>query len=220
MLAALEQIIIPGMEHLYAQIGYLGVLLAMAVESACIPIPSEIIMPLAGWMVYRGVFNLWVAVIVGTAGCTLGSVVAYWVGVWGGRPILAKYGRYILISEHDLDTADRWFARYGDAAIFFSRILPVVRTFISLPAGIARMNFPKFVLYTTLGSFPWVLGLTYAGKLLGDNWVAVREVLQNFDYPFVALIVAAIVYYIYRHVKSSDAKTHDARRKSENSPVD
>ena len=215
MLAALEQIIIPSMEHLYAQAGYLGVLIAMAIESACIPIPSEIIMPLAGWMVYRGVFNLWVAVIVGTAGCTVGSVLAYWVGAWGGRPLLSKYGRYVLISEHDLETADQWFARYGDPAIFFSRILPVVRTFISLPAGIARMNFPKFVLYTTLGSFPWVLGLTYAGKLLGDNWVAVREVLKNFDYPFAALIVAAIAYYIYRHVKSSDA-----RRKRENSPVE
>ncbi len=215
MLAALEQIIIPSIEHLYSQAGYLGVLIAMAIESACIPIPSEIIMPLAGWMVYRGIFDLWVAVIAGTAGCTLGSVFAYWVGALGGRPVLAKYGRYVLISEHDLETADRWFARYGDAAIFFSRLLPVVRTFISLPAGITRMNFPKFVLYTTLGSFPWVLGLTYAGKLLGDNWVVVREVLKNFDYPIAAIIVAAIAYYVYRHVRTSNA-----RQRRENSPAD
>lgn len=214
MLAALEQIIIPSIEHLYAQVGYLGVLIAMAIESACIPLPSEIIMPLAGWMVYRGVFNLWAAVIAGTAGCTLGSIFAYWVGAWGGRPVLARYGRYVLISEHDLETADHWFARYGDAAIFFSRLLPVVRTFISFPAGVTRMNFAKFVLYTTLGSFPWVLGLAYAGKLMGDNWVVVREVLKNFDYPIAAIIVAAVAYYIYRHVKSAAG-----RQESENTAV-
>lgn len=214
MLAALEQIIIPNIEHLYAQVGYLGVLIAMAIESACIPLPSEIIMPLAGWMVYRGVFNLWAAVIAGTAGCTLGSIFAYWVGAWGGRPVLARYGRYVLISEHDLETADHWFARYGDAAIFFSRLLPVVRTFISFPAGVTRMNFAKFVLYTTLGSFPWVLGLAYAGKLMGDNWVVVREVLKNFDYPIAAIIVAAVAYYVYRHVKSAAG-----RQESENTAV-
>jgi len=214
LLAALEQIIIPSIEHLYAQVGYLGVLIAMAIESACIPLPSEIIMPLAGWMVYRGVFNLWAAVIAGTAGCTLGSIFAYWVGAWGGRPVLARYGRYVLISEHDLETADHWFARYGDAAIFFSRLLPVVRTFISFPAGVTRMNFAKFVLYTTLGSFPWVLGLAYAGKLMGDNWVVVREVLKNFDYPIAAIIVAAVAYYVYRHVKSAAG-----RQESENTAV-
>src|SRR5450756_601680 len=186
----------------------------MAIESACIPLPSEIIMPLAGWMVYRGVFNLWAAVIAGTAGCTLGSIFAYWVGAWGGRPVLARYGRYVLISEHDLETADHWFARYGDAAIFFSRLLPVVRTFISFPAGVTRMNFAKFVLYTTLGSFPWVLGLAYAGKLMGDNWVVVREVLKNFDYPIAAIIVAAVAYYVYRHVKSAAG-----RQESENTAV-
>ncbi len=201
MLAALEQVIIPAIEHLYSQVGYLGVLIAMAIESACIPLPSEIIMPLAGWMVYRGAFDLWWAAIAGTVGCTVGSAIAYWVGAWGGRPLLQKYGKYVLISEHDLETADHWFARYGDAAIFFSRLLPVVRTFISFPAGVARMHFWKFILYTTLGSFPWVLGLAYAGKLMGDNWVQVRGVLHNFDYPIIALLLAAVGYYLYRHLK-------------------
>ena len=201
MLAALEQVIIPAIEHLYAQVGYLGVLMAMAIESACIPLPSEIIMPLAGWMVFRGVFNLWAAVVAGTLGCTLGSILAYWVGALGGRPLLLKYGRYVLISEHDMDTADRWFAKYGEAAIFFSRLLPVVRTFISFPAGVAGMPFWKFVLYTTVGSFPWVLGLAYAGKLMGDNWIQVREILHNFDYPVIALLLAAVAYYLYRHLK-------------------
>ena len=201
MLAALEQVIIPSIEHLYAQVGYLGVLIAMAIESACIPIPSEIIMPMAGWMVFRGVFDFWLAVVAGTVGCTVGSAVAYWVGAWGGRPLLLKYGRYLLISEHDMDAADRWFAKYGDPAIFFSRLLPVIRTFISFPAGVTKMNFGKFLLYTTIGSFPWVLGLTYAGKLMGDNWVQVRAVLQNFDYPIIALLLAAVAYYLYRHLK-------------------
>ena len=201
MLAALEQVIIPAIEHLYSQVGYVGVLIAMAIESACIPLPSEIVMPLAGWMVYRGVFDLWLAALAGTVGCTVGSILAYWVGALGGRPLLLKYGRYVLISEHDMETADRWFARYGDAAIFFSRLLPVVRTFISFPAGVARMNFWKFVIYTTIGSFPWVLGLAYAGKLMGDNWVEVRAVLHNFDYPIIALLLAGVAYYLYRHLR-------------------
>ncbi len=205
MLAALQQIIIPSIEHLYAQVGYLGVLFAMTVESLGIPLPSEIIMPLAGWMVYRGVFSLWSAVLAGTAGCTLGSIIGYWIGSVGGRPVLAKYGRFILFSEHDLDIADRWFARYGEAAVFFSRLLPVVRTFISIPAGITRMNFPKFVLYTVLGSFPWVLGLTYAGELLGDNWQVVRGPLERLDYPIVAALAAAIVYYVYRRTRRATA---------------
>lgn len=201
MLAALEQFVIPFVENLYAQIGYLGVLIAMAIESACIPLPSEIIMPMAGWMVYRGIFDIWVVALFATAGNTLGSSIAYWVGYLGGRPIIERYGRYILISNHDLEVADRWFERHGEAAVFFGRLLPVVRTFISFPAGVARMNFGKFILYSVIGAFPWVLALAYAGKLMGDNWVVVREVLKNFDYPIAAVIVAAVVYYVYRHVK-------------------
>jgi len=199
--AALEQVIIPAIEQLYAQGGYLGVLIAMAIESACIPLPSEIIMPLAGWMVYRGVFDFWTVAIAGTLGNTLGSSIAYWVGLLGGRPLLLRYGRFVLISEHDMETADRWFARYGEITVLFARLLPVVRTFISFPAGVARMNFGRFLLYSTIGALPWVTALAYAGKLMGDNWVTVRAVLHNFDYPILAAIVAAVIYYIYRHVK-------------------
>ena len=201
MLQALEQFVIPAMEALYTQIGYLGVMIAMAIESACIPLPSEIIMPLAGWMVYRGIFDFWFAVICGTLGNTLGSAIAYWVGYLGGRPILLKYGRYILISEHDMEVADRWFARYGEWTVMFGRLLPVIRTFISFPAGVARMSFGKFLLFSTIGAFPWVAALAYAGKLLGDNWVLVRGVLHSFDYPIVAILLAGVVYYIYRHIK-------------------
>ena len=207
MLAALEQHLIPILEQLYGQFGYVGVLVAMAIESACIPLPSEIILPMAGWMVARGAWDLWWATIAGTVGCTVGSAVAYWVGATGGRPVLERYGRYVLISTHDLEVADRWFGKYGDAAIFFSRLLPVVRTFISFPAGVARMPFVKFLVYTTAGSFPWSLGLVYAGKMLGDNWEQVRAVLHNFDYPILAAIVALVALYVYRHLRRAKAAT-------------
>ena len=209
MLAALEQYLIPFLEQVYSTFGYLGVLVAMAIESACIPLPSEIVLPLAGWMVSRGVFDLWIAVIAGTVGCSVGSTVAYWVGFYGGRPLILRYGRYILISPHEVETADRWFARYGEAAIFFSRLLPVVRTFISLPAGIARMPFWKFLLYTTLGSFPWSLGLVFAGKLLGDNWVSVRHFLQQFDYVIIVAILALIGLFVYRRLSARGARVED-----------
>ena len=214
MLAALEQYIIPFLEQLYAQMGYVGVAIAMAIESACIPLPSEIILPMAGWMVSSGTWDLWLATIAGTIGGTVGSAVAYWAGAIGGRPVLLKYGRYVLISAHDIETADRWFAKYGDAAIFFSRLLPVVRTFISFPAGVVRMNFVKFLIYTALGSFPWTLGLIYAGKLAGDNWVLVREFLVKFDYPIIAIILALVVWYIYRHVKKPNEEASDKRQEA------
>lgn len=209
MLEALEHFVIPFLENLYAQMGYAGVALAMAIESACIPLPSEIIMPMAGWMVFRGVFDLWWVAIAATIGNTAGSTLAYWVGALGGRPIIKKYGRYFLISEHDLDIADRWFAKYGEGAVFFGRLLPVVRTFISFPAGVTRMHFGKFLLYSTLGAFPWVLALAYAGKLMGDNWVSVRQLLHNLDYPILAVLIAAVAYYIYRHVKPPFSRGQD-----------
>jgi len=200
VLGAIEASLIPFFEQLYRTIGYLGVVLAMAIESACIPLPSEIILPMAGWMVSRGIFTLLGATLAGTLGCVVGSVVAYWVGVVGGRPLLERYGRYVLISTHDLDLADKWFGRYGEAAIFTSRMLPVVRTFISLPAGIARMHFWRFVAYTALGSLPWSFALVYAGKALGDNWEQVRGVIRLLDYPIAAIIVILVALYVYRHI--------------------
>lgn len=200
MFGSLEAHLIPLFEQVYQTFGYVGVVIAMAIESACIPLPSELILPMAGWMVSRGVFNFWATVLSGTLGCVIGSSVAYWIGVWGGRPLLERWGRYVLISNHDLDTADRWFGRYGEAAIFFSRLLPVVRTFISLPAGIAEMPFGRFIIYTALGSIPWSIALVYAGKALGDNWEAVRPILQKFDYLVIAVVVLAVAWYVYHHV--------------------
>src|SRR5689334_22345976 len=135
-------------------LGYAGVVLLMAVESACIPLPSEVIMPFSGYLVYTGRFNLWAVGVAGALGCVVGSWVAYFVGAYGGRRVIEKYGRYVLISRHDLDLADRWFASYGEVIVFASRLLPVVRTFIAFPAGVARMNLTRFTLYTFLGSLP------------------------------------------------------------------
>jgi membrane protein DedA with SNARE-associated domain len=200
MFSALEANLIPLFEQLYRSIGYVGVVIAMAIESACIPLPSEIILPMAGWMVSRGIFTLWGATIAGVVGCVVGSVVAYVVGQHGGRRLLERYGKYVLITTHELDVADNWFKKYGEAAIFFSRMLPVVRTFISLPAGIARMPFGRFVLYTALGSLPWSFALVYAGKTLGDNWEQVRAVLSKLDYPIAAIILVLVGLYVYRHI--------------------
>src|ERR1700730_16290862 len=134
-----------------SRLGYAGVVLLMGIESACIPLPSEIIMPFSGYLVYTGQFNLWLVGIAGAFGCVVGSLVAYWVGMYGGRPLIEKYGRYVLISHQDLDLADRWFDRYGEAIIFTSRLLPAIRTFIAFPAGVARMNLTRFIVYTFAG---------------------------------------------------------------------
>ena len=179
-----------------SQAGYPGIVLLMGIESACIPLPSEIIMPFSGYLVYTGRFKLaWVA-LAGAVGCNVGSLVAYYVGAFGGRPLAEKYGRYVLVTRHDLELADRWFARYGDWAVFFARLLPVVRTFIALPAGVARMNFLRFNIYTFLGSLPWCLALAYAGLKLGERWTILRQYFHRFDTAIVILIVIGVVWFV------------------------
>ncbi len=181
----------------------------MAIESACIPFPSEIIMPLAGWMLIKDkslpVTYTLMAGVWGGLGNTFGSVIAYYVGMWAGRPLLNKYGRYVLISQHDLDLTDRWFSRSGSWTVFVSRLLPVVRTYISLPAGIARMNIIKFLIYTFIGSFIWSTGLAYGGYLLGEHWEQLRNAMRPFDPVIIAVIVILVALYIYRHVKHMKA---------------
>ncbi len=183
-----------------SSLGYSGIILTMGIESACIPLPSEIIMPFSGYLVFAGRFNLFWVSVAGALGCVFGSLAAYWAGIILGRPFIEKYGKYILISHRDLDTADRWFKRYGDWAIFFSRLLPVIRTFISLPAGIARMNFPKFILYTFLGSLPWCFALAFVGKILGENWQNIRTYFRGADIIIVIVIILGIAFFIYRHL--------------------
>src|SRR6516162_2342177 len=192
-----------------SQSGYLGIVLLMGIESACIPLPSEVIMPFSGYLVYAGRFSLiWVA-IAGAVGCNVGSLVAYCVGAWGGRPLAERYGRYVLLTRHDLEMADRWFVRYGNWAVFFSRLLPVVRTFIALPAGIARMNFLRFNIYTFLGSLPWCFVLAYAGLKLGARWTILRDYFHRFDTVIGLAILAAAVWFVRTHWKNRLAAGRD-----------
>ena len=185
-------------------LGYPGVVLMMGIESACIPLPSEIIMPFSGYLVYTGRFDLWAVATAGAIGCVVGSLVAYWVGMYGGRPVIEKYGRYVLISMHDLDIADRWFAKRGELIVFASRLLPVIRTFIAFPAGVARMNLWRFVVYTFIGSFPWCLGLAYIGQKLGEQWdknEALKVWFHRLDFVIGIVGLVAIAWWVWRHLK-------------------
>jgi membrane protein DedA with SNARE-associated domain len=184
-------------------LGYLGVVLMMSIESACIPLPSEVIMPFAGYLTVSSPsrFSLIGVAVAGAVGCVLGSIAAYYAGTWGGRPFAERYGRYILVRKKDLDTADRWFAKYGNAAIFISRLLPVIRTFISFPAGVARMSFPTFVIYTFLGSLPWCYALAYVGRVLGKNWGNIRGYFHNIDVVIVIVAALAIAFHLWRHLR-------------------
>lgn len=189
-----------------SSLGYWGIVFTMGIESACMPLPSEIIMPFAGYLAYTGRFSLFWVSVAGAFGCVLGSVASYWAGVWGGRPFIEKFGKYVLLSKKDLDMAERWFKKYGDWAIFFSRLMPIIRTFISLPAGIARMNFPRFVIYTFLGSLPWCFVLAYIGLVLGENWQIIKTYFRGADVIIAVIIVLAIALFIYRHLKPEKAE--------------
>ncbi|HEY6231903.1 MAG TPA: DedA family protein [Pyrinomonadaceae bacterium] len=184
-------------------LGYSGIVLLMAIESACIPLPSEIIMPFSGYLVSTGQMNLWLVGIAGAVGCVFGSLVAYWIGSKGGRPLIEKYGRYVLVSRHDLDLADRWFASHGEIIVFVSRLLPAIRTFIAFPAGVARMNLKRFVIYTFAGSLPWCLGLAYVGQKLGEKWNqddTLKTWFHRFDFVIGIVGVLLAGWWIWRHV--------------------
>lgn len=180
-------------------LGYGGIVLAMAIESACIPLPSEVIMPFSGYLVSQGRFTLWGVSLAGALGCTLGSALAYGAGAYGGRRFILRYGRYVLITPEEVQRADCWFARYGMAATFVSRFLPVIRTFISLPAGIARVPFGRFLAYAFLGSLPWSWVLAYVGMLLGEHWDQVGGVLHSLDVVIVAGMGLGAAWFVWRH---------------------
>jgi membrane protein DedA with SNARE-associated domain len=187
-----------------SMIGYGGIVVLMAIESACVPLPSEIIMPFSGYLVSTGRFDLVLVATAGALGCNVGSSVAYAVGYFGGRPLVEKWGTYVLISRRDLATADRFFARFGSITVFVSRLLPVIRTFIALPAGIARMSQLKFQLYTFLGSWPWCFALAYIGARLGARWQSdpsLRHFFHRFDAAIVVVLLVALTWYVRRHWK-------------------
>lgn len=184
-------------------IGYPGIFILMFLESCGFLIPSEVIMPFSGFAVISGGFNFWLVVLIGALGNLLGSLLAYWIGWRGGRPLIEKYGKYILISKRDLNTGDRWFAKYGDWIVFVGRVLPVVRTFISFPAGVSKMDLKKFSIYTFLGALVWSYALTFAGVKLENNWELIREKMHNFDLAIGILILLLIALYIWRHIKHS-----------------
>ena len=206
MLAFIDQIVIPFLHTLYGAVGYVGVMAAMAIESAMIPLPSELVLPFAGFLVgdataiepltHAG-WNFWIVVVVATIGNTIGSLVGYAIGAWGGRPFLYRWGRYLLIRHEEIEIAERFFARYGPATAFFSRLLPVVRTFISFPAGVARMPLRTFILYSTLGAIPWSILLVFAGQQLGANWEDIRHALQPFDTALALGLVVLVVLFVW-----------------------
>lgn len=203
---AIEHQIVLFLQNLIQTIGWAGIVLAMAIESACVPLPSEITMPLAGWMLIQAkglsVLHTFWAGWWGAVGCTIGSVITYWVGAKGGRPFLQKYGKYFLVRTHDIEVADRWFSKYGEHTAFFSRLLPVVRTFISLPAGIARMNFIRFTVWSFVGSFIWCWALGLGGYVFGAHWERVRDLMRPFDIPIVIIVGVSGGVFIYRRLKT------------------
>lgn len=201
ILAALHHFVVT----VISTFGYPGVALLMAIESACIPLPSELIMPYAGFLVHEGRFNLWLAALAGAIGCNLGSVVAYEIGYYGGRPLVERFGRVIWLSHHELDMADRLFQKHGGITILISRMLPVIRTFIALPAGVARMPRAKFHIYTFIGSFPWCLGLAYVGLLLGEQWdkdPRLKMWFHRFDAVILAVLVIGTIWFFWTRWKN------------------
>ncbi len=183
--------------------GYAGIVALMGIESACIPLPSEIIMPFAGYLVYLGHFSLFWAATTGAIGCNLGSVIAYWIGAKGGRPLVERYGRWVLMSHHDLDRMTWFFQRYGSITVLLARLLPVVRTFIAFPAGIAKMPQWRFHLYTFVGSWPWCFGLAYVGMKLGEKWHTdprFEQAFHRFHLVVELALVAGIIWFVWAHL--------------------
>jgi len=209
MIAGIIEILAVWITSVISAMGYGGVMLLMAIESACIPLPSEIIMPFAGYLVYTGRFSLlWVATW-GAIGCNVGSAVAYEIGYYGGRPLALRYGHYIFVTQHELNTADRFFARWGSPAVLIARLLPVIRTFIALPAGIARMPRLKFHVYTFIGSWPWCFALAYIGMRLGEQWnkdPRIKIWFHRMDGVILAVLIAGIAYFVWSHLRDRVGK--------------
>ncbi len=194
-------------ETLLEKSSYWGVLFLMTLESACIPIPSEIIMPLAGYLTYCGLLDFWIVVLAGSIGNLIGSLIAYYIGLRCGRKAILKWGKYFLVDKRHLHIAEKLFLRHGNKIVFFSRMLPAIRTFISLPAGLGKMDLKKFIIYTFIGSIPWNFALTYFGVILGEYWFIVFEVFRKLDLPLVIALILLIVWFVIKG-KIEEEPTH------------
>jgi membrane protein DedA with SNARE-associated domain len=209
----LETHLITFLTNLFQTIGWLGVVVIMILESANIPIPSEVTMPLAGWLLVqaRGLsafHAFWIGGLLGAVGCTVGSVLSYGLGAWGGRPLVERYGKYILVSEVDLERADRWFGRWGDWAVFISRLLPIVRTFISFPAGVVRVKLLRFTVLSFIGSFIWCGLLAWGGWHFGQHWEQLRAAMRPFDIPILVIIVLGFAWYVVHHIRRGNKQNN------------
>ncbi len=186
--------------HLISNFGYMGIFVLMAAESTMIPLPSELVMPFAGYLAFTGKFNFIFVVVVSALGTVFGSVLSYYIGEYGGEPFLERYGKYFLINKKDLEWTNKWFNKHGEKTIFISRFVPVVRHLISIPAGIAEMNIRRFTVFTFLGGFLWNLFLTYLGFLFGKNWAMVHQYTRPFSHLVLFIIIAGVIIFIYKHV--------------------
>ena len=189
-----------------SSIGYAGVFILMTLESAALPVPSEVVMSFAGYLTYQGIFNIYLITLIGAVGCTAGSIISYYVGLKYGRPAIDKYGKYAFIRTHHMDLAEKWFLRYGDKAVFFSRLLPVVRTFISFPAGIGRYDIRKLVIFSFVGSLPWCFALAYVGFSLGPFW---KDIIGLFDKLDIVIVLSIVIIFVYMIIENNHNKREE-----------
>jgi membrane protein DedA with SNARE-associated domain len=190
--------------------GYWGLTILMSLESMVAPVPSEAVMPFAGFLVYEHSFTFIGVILFSTLGSIIGSLISYYAGAWGGRPFVKRYGRYLLLNVHDLELTERFFSRYGDKTIFISRFIPVIRHLISIPAGVGRMRIGKFIIYTVIGAALWNAFLTVVGFYLRDNWLTVRKYGEIADLIVIVLILAAIVFFAVQYRKRSRQRSIEA----------
>jgi membrane protein DedA with SNARE-associated domain len=201
-----------------ATYGYLAISVLMVLESACVPIPSEVTMVFGGALVTAPFLapeqqlGFWGVVLAGTLGNLVGSWLAYWAGYAGGRPLLDRWGKYLLVRPHEIDRAHDWFERYGEAAVFFGRLLPVIRTFISLPAGVVRMDLRRFTVFTLLGCLPWCIALTWVGYELGANWETVERIFRPVAWAIAIAVLAAVVWFVWHRIRTIRAETAERSR--------
>jgi len=211
LIHALEIFVLTFSTDVYDFMGWFGVVVLMSIESTAIPLPSEVIMPLAGWRLVldrgHGVAYVFLAGFWGAVGSLIGSMAEYYVARAGGRPFIDKYGKYVLVTHKDLERADRWFQTRGELTVFVARMIPGVRGFISIPAGIARMNVTRFAMFTFIGALPWTLGLAWGGFLLGENYDSIRDVSKPFDIPIIATGTTIVVWFLWRRIKEVRAES-------------